>query len=674
MFFYRFPVGKTSFRFQKLHFPVGKTVFGFQKLHFPVGKTIFRFQKVHFPVGKTIFRFQKLLFPVGKRFSVSWGTFRRPLFLVHPVDNLPIVLGDDGAAQLQRIGQLAALYAEGLGQEGEALHLLVVGKLLLQRVDAVAVEGADGFVLHQLLAAAEGDALRAGILLQQVVGGHDEGGDELALVGDDGHLVDVAVYDELRLQRLRRDVLAVRRLEQVLDALLQVERAALQASGVARVEPSVLVDGLGRRNGFLIVAARDGPSAQQDFVVRPDLHLQVGHHLAHRADDEPRGGEARHGGGRLRQAVADDHVDAYGVDKLAHLVRYRRAGRGEERAALDADGLLQQGVDGLLVELVAQVEHQGRRLAQADVLQVVFAARADGVEQHRPADARLLGDAFLYALVHFLPEAGDAAHHRGAHLFDRRLDVLRMQVDADLHAALQADICPASLEDVRQRQEAHRHILVRHLRQADVVRAEGLEVVCVVEHHALRFARRAGRVEDVGQVVGRRLRRAFFHHLVVRQAFTQSHELVEVKGGRVARVAHHVAVEDNEPLQRLAQPDDAEGGVVLELFAHEEEAYLRVVDDVLCLRRRAGGIQRNGHRAVGERRKVDVQAFGLVLRKDADILLLADAQRHHCVGGTAYALGELFPRHRNPLCRFIVPVFQGHFVSILLCLTMDHDR
>ena len=156
MFFYRFPVGKTVFGFQKLHFLVGKTVFGFQEMHFqagktvfrfqemhfPVGKTVFGFQKLHFPVGKTIFRFQKLLFPVGKRFSVSWGSLPPPSFLVHPVDDLPIVLGDDGAAQLQRIGQLAALHAEGLGQEGEALHLLVVGKLLLQRVDAVAVEGA----------------------------------------------------------------------------------------------------------------------------------------------------------------------------------------------------------------------------------------------------------------------------------------------------------------------------------------------------------------------------------------------------------------------------------------------------------------------------------------------------------------------------------------------------
>ena len=48
-------------------------------------------------------------------FSVSNRCFRarEQLFLVHPVDNLPIVLGDDGAAQLQRIGQLAALYAEG---------------------------------------------------------------------------------------------------------------------------------------------------------------------------------------------------------------------------------------------------------------------------------------------------------------------------------------------------------------------------------------------------------------------------------------------------------------------------------------------------------------------------------------------------------------------------------
>ena len=31
------------------------------------------------------------------------------LLLVHPVDDLPVVLRDDGAAQLQRIGQLAAM-------------------------------------------------------------------------------------------------------------------------------------------------------------------------------------------------------------------------------------------------------------------------------------------------------------------------------------------------------------------------------------------------------------------------------------------------------------------------------------------------------------------------------------------------------------------------------------
>ena len=62
-------------------------------------------------------------------------------FGIHLVYDVLEVFGHHGAAQFQRVGQLALLHAEGAGQEGEALHLLVVGKLLLQGLDAGVEEG-----------------------------------------------------------------------------------------------------------------------------------------------------------------------------------------------------------------------------------------------------------------------------------------------------------------------------------------------------------------------------------------------------------------------------------------------------------------------------------------------------------------------------------------------------
>lgn len=57
------------------------------------------------------------------------------LFLVHLVNQPLVVLCHYRAFQLQRVRQLATLHAERFGQEREALHLLIMGKLLLQGID-----------------------------------------------------------------------------------------------------------------------------------------------------------------------------------------------------------------------------------------------------------------------------------------------------------------------------------------------------------------------------------------------------------------------------------------------------------------------------------------------------------------------------------------------------------
>ena len=105
---------------------------------------------------------------------------------INLVDDILEVLGHHGAAQLQRVGQLALLHAERTGQEDKALHLLVVGKLLLKGLDT-------GLKQRQNL---------VGVCLYVVIDRDNQGGNKLALVGNDGDLVDVAVDAQAGFQGL----------------------------------------------------------------------------------------------------------------------------------------------------------------------------------------------------------------------------------------------------------------------------------------------------------------------------------------------------------------------------------------------------------------------------------------------------------------------------------------
>ena len=149
------------------------------------------------------------------------------------------MLQEDIALYLQRVGYLAALKREVVGHEREALYLLVVGECLLKGVYALGKHLVDNLVGTQLLTVLEGYAVGTGILLKQGIGGHDEGGDELAVVGHDGYLLHILVDKYLRLYHLRGDVLAVARLVEVLDTLCYVQLAVLHIADIACTEISV---------------------------------------------------------------------------------------------------------------------------------------------------------------------------------------------------------------------------------------------------------------------------------------------------------------------------------------------------------------------------------------------------------------------------------------------------
>ena len=323
--------------------------------------------------------------------------------------------------------------------------------MLLRLLDERTVEADDVLTGDEVGTVGEGYAAGAGMGLEGVEGRHDEGADELALVGYNGALLDVGVAAEAHLDRLRGDVFAVRGLEEILDALLEEERAAVlpEPTRVAGAEVSVGREGAAGLFGLTVILAHDGLAADKDLVVlRIDTDVDVGHEGADGAEGVAHGGVAADGGGGFGEAIAVDDGDVDGEEELGDLVREGRAGYGEDVAALDADGAFEGAVDRLLVEGELEGQRAGRRLARAAIVEDILAAGAEGVTQealHRPGGA---GEAFVGASVDLFPEARHVAHERGPHLEQRLADHFRVAVDGNAYAAAEAEVGPSLLEDV----------------------------------------------------------------------------------------------------------------------------------------------------------------------------------------------------------------------------------
>ena len=124
-----------------------------------------------------------------------------------------------------------------------------------------------------------------GVLFQQGIDGNDEGRNELALVGYDSYLVHVLVDQYLRLYHLRSDIFAVRGLEEILDALLQEQLAALQVARVARAEVAVVGKRLACQVLTVVIAPGDGRAFQQHLALFADADanaLDGNTHRTHR--------------------------------------------------------------------------------------------------------------------------------------------------------------------------------------------------------------------------------------------------------------------------------------------------------------------------------------------------------------------------------------------------------
>ena len=71
---------------------------------------------------------------------------------------------------------------------------------------------------------------------------YNEGRNELALVGNNSHLIDELIYQEQRFNLLRSDIFTIRCLEQILDTLGEIKLTILQIARITGMEESILVE------------------------------------------------------------------------------------------------------------------------------------------------------------------------------------------------------------------------------------------------------------------------------------------------------------------------------------------------------------------------------------------------------------------------------------------------
>mmetsp|Transcript_43177 Transcript_43177/g.133390 ORF Transcript_43177/g.133390 Transcript_43177/m.133390 type:complete len:748 (-) Transcript_43177:53-2296(-) len=538
-------------------------------------------------------------------------------------DDVLVLLVDLAAAQLARRRQDAVLRRPLVAQHRHVLDHLerLAPRRLRRRLQRRHRRLAEVLLLQHVRPRAA-DVVRLRELHRlRLVGQHQRADERLVRVDEDAHAVRhrEVVLHEQRLERLHRDVLAVRVLRQRLRAPDDLQRTVgREHAHVARREPPVVQERLLGLLGLLVVALRDRRAADEHLAARvrlvrvlprvhvPQLHLAHRQQPAHVLLLQVVVALDRRGGTRLGETVA--LADGAAEDDGQELVRARRHRRTtrDDHLAAAAEQRARVGEDAVVP--VRRVEALGER-------RLALLVRA---VEHAAAELALGRQLALHRLLDRIEDARDAGEEDGAELFEVAVGAsggvgerARGAV-ADATATHQEDVLGSEFQDVGEREDAEVRLLflfgcvvvdvTKHLVQP-AAKAEHRRIdVTMRHHHTLGRAGGTGRVHDERELlrVRRELRRA---RLRVLRA-----QLVERPDLRALRVdARRDGVRHDELRHRdarlLAQLDQ----VAHQLPVEHHRRQLRLLD------------------RVHERVVAEVRVHG-----DADHLAAPDAvARHH---------------------------------------------
>ena len=151
------------------------------------------------------------------------------------------------------------------------LDALIVGKILLQRIDPIAQEFYDFGLAAKFFVRGKAYSVLIRIRFERLKIRHDQSRDKFALIRHDDALINVAIDRHFRFYLLRRDIFAVRGLKQILDAFRQKQFTVFHIARITRVKPAIGVEHRFRGRLLLIITRRDRISAQEPSVARSFL-------------------------------------------------------------------------------------------------------------------------------------------------------------------------------------------------------------------------------------------------------------------------------------------------------------------------------------------------------------------------------------------------------------------
>ena len=295
-----------------------------------------------------------------------------------------------------------------------------------------------------------------------------------------------------------------------------------------------------------------------------------------------------------------------------HFRTYIRTSRREDIRIIQAQLLAYDAQNGLVDNLILQLQSQRRALAVGYILDIALLTHCQSMVEELLLDRTGIIHLSLHCDIHLLPETRHTTHTGRMHLSHTLLNLLRIGVDDELGTLAQAEICPSTLKDMGEWKEIYDTILFGN-RNALIVCLQSSIILAIGQHHALAISSCSTGIEDISQVIHTCLLVEFLYLRLTRKILTQLQKVLEIEGCRVVCTDAHTGIEDDDALQGWAEGKDTMCLVILLLFANEEEANLGIIDHILNLLLTAVGIERYGDYSDTVCTKIGVQIMHTVL-------------------------------------------------------------
>ena len=169
---------------------------------------------------------------------------------------------------------------------------------------------------------------------------HNQGRHKLALVGNDGHLINVTVYHQLGFNGLWSNVFSVGSLEEILDTVGQIQKSIFHVASISRPEPAVFRKSLLGNRLLLVIPFGNGTSMKLYLIIFPNTDLYSRQYSSDTSNPEISLPFTGNRGRTFRQAVSGNHIDSHRMHKLLHLFRYGSSCSRKEIPIFNADGFL----------------------------------------------------------------------------------------------------------------------------------------------------------------------------------------------------------------------------------------------------------------------------------------------------------------------------------------------